>query len=50
MPSGELSHGSEGIIEDLADLFGADKAMVAGFVKLAAMKKRVATKPVSLRR
>jgi hypothetical protein len=44
LPFGELSHGSKGIIEDLADVFGVDKVMVAGFVKVAAMKKRVANK------
>jgi hypothetical protein len=34
----------KGIIEDLADVFGVQKVMVAGFVRVAAMKKRVANK------
>jgi hypothetical protein len=44
MPFGELSHGREGILEDLAEVFGVHKDVVAGFVRLAAMKKGVANK------
>lgn len=43
MPFGELSH-EEGIREDLAELFGVNKDMVAGFVRLAAMKEGIANK------
>ena len=43
MPFGELSH-EEGIRDDLAELFGVEKDMVAGFVRLTAMKKGVANK------
>jgi hypothetical protein len=43
MPDGELSH-EEGIRDDLAELFGVENDMVAGFVRLTAMKKGVANK------
>jgi hypothetical protein len=46
MPFGELSHGPEGVIEDLASLFATDKdrATIKGFVTVAALKKGVANK------
>jgi hypothetical protein len=44
LPFGELSHGGEGVLQDLAELFGVHKDMVAGFVRVAAMKKSVANK------
>ena len=44
LPFGELSHGREGIREDLADLFGIRIDKVADFVRLAALKKGIANK------
>ena len=38
MPFGELSQGTKGIIEDLAELFGVEALMVARFVRAAGMK------------
>lgn len=45
LPFGELKHGREGIREDLAALFGADREDAAcEFVALAAMRKRSANR------
>lgn len=45
LPFGELKHGSDGIREDLAALFGVDDEDAAiEFAKLAALRKRVANK------
>lgn len=44
-PFGELKHGEKGIHEDFASLFGIDeKESVEQFVRLAAMKKRLANR------
>jgi hypothetical protein len=44
LPFGELSHGGNGIREDLAELFGIRTDMVADFVRTAALKKGIANK------
>ena len=45
MPFGELKHGAEGVREDLASLFGTERAESVGeFVRLTAMRKRHANK------
>ena len=44
LPFGELSHGGDGIREDLAELFGIRTDMVADFVRTAALKKGIANK------
>jgi hypothetical protein len=45
LPFGELSHGMDGIREDLASLFGVDNEEAAvDFVRLTALRKRVANK------
>jgi hypothetical protein len=44
-PFGELSHGSKGIIENLAELFHAPPSVaVVGFLWLASLKRRIANK------
>jgi len=45
LPFGELKHGSDGIRQDLAALFGVtDEGAGMEFVRLAALRKRVANK------
>lgn len=44
MPFGELDHGCAGLRQDFAALLDAPEGAVKGFLRLAAMKKRVANK------
>lgn len=44
LPFGELAHGTDGILEDLADIFRVDVAAVPVLLRLASMKKRRANK------
>lgn len=44
MPFEELPHGREGVVEDLADIFGAPASCVLKFVIAISLRKRVANK------
>jgi hypothetical protein len=44
LPFGELKHGVAGLREDLAALFGVDDEVAVDFVRLTALRKRVANK------
>ena len=44
LPFGELSHGSPGLLQDFADLFGVSETAALAMVRLATLKKRHANK------
>jgi hypothetical protein len=44
LPFGELAHGSRGLRQDFAELFGVKESVAIELVRLASLKKRVANK------